>query len=263
MSSYGLWLSAAGMKVNEHRQTLLANNMANAQTTGFKHDFAVIMQRRVESKEDPGGLPFAHPVLDGLPGGVNVLPAYHSAEQGPIEWTGKPLDVAIQGEGFFAVSDGEATRYTRNGEFTTNAQGELVMANEAGRWRVLDEGGAPIRADEAGGKVEVSDGGTVRQGNTVVGKIGLMANEDPRSLRKVGENLFEAPRDRGGSGESGEMKPASGRLISGSREGSTFDAMQGLATMIEASRAYQMNASMIQLQDQLTQQAVTTLGRVA
>lgn len=255
MSSYGLWLSAAGMKVNEHRQTLLANNMANAQTTGFKHDFAVIMQRRVESKEDPGGLPFAHPVLDGLPGGVNVLPAYHSAEQGPIESTGKPLDVAIQGDGFFAVSDGEATRYTRNGEFTTNAQGELVMANEAGRWRVLDEGGAPMRVDEAGGEVEVSDGGTVRQGNTVVGKIGLMTNEDPRSIRKVGENLFEAT--------GGEMKPANGRLISGSREGSTFDAMQGLATMIEASRAYQMNASMIQLQDQLTQQAVTTLGRVA
>ena len=255
MSSYGLWLSAAGMKVNEHRQTLLANNMANAQTTGFKHDFAVIMQRRVESKEDPGGLPFTHPVLDGLPGGVSVLPAYHSAEQGPIEWTGKPLDVAIQGEGFFAVNDGEETRYTRNGEFTTNAQGELVMANEAGRWRVLDEGGAPIRVNEAGGEVEVSDGGTVRQGSTVVGKIGLMTNDDPRSLRKVGENLFEAA--------GGEMQPASGRLISGSREGSTFDAMQGLATMIEASRAYQMNASMIQLQDQLTQQAVTTLGRVA
>jgi len=255
MSSYGLWLSAAGMKVNEHRQALLANNMANAQTTGFKHDLAVVMQRRVESKEDAGGLPFAHPVLDGLPGGVNVRPAYHSEEQGPIEWTGKPLDVAIQGEGFFAVSDGEATRYTRNGEFAANSQGELVMANEAGRWRVLDEGRVPIRLDEAGGEVSVSDGGTVRQGNIVVGKIGLVTSENPRSLRKVGENLFEAT--------TAEMKPASGRLITGSREGSTFDVMQGLATMIEASRAYQMNATMIQLQDQLTQQATMTLGRVA
>jgi len=255
MSSYGLWLSAAGMKVNEHRQTLLANNMANAQTTGFKHDLAVVMQRRVESKENAGGLPFAHPVLDGLPGGVNVRPAYHSEEQGPIEWTGKPLDVAIQGEGFFAVSDGEVTRYTRNGEFAANSQGELVMANEAGRWRVLDEGGAPIRMDEAGGELSVSDRGTVRQGNIVVGTIGLMTSEDPRALRKVGENLFEASTEG--------MKPASGRLITGSREGSTFDVMQGLASMIEASRAYQMNATLIQLQDQLTQQAVSTLGRVA
>src|SRR3972149_5037155 len=101
MSSYGLWLSAAGMKVNEHRQTLLANNMANAQTTGFKHDLAVVMQRQVESKEGASGLPFAQPVLDGLPGGVNVRPTHYSREDGPIEWTGKPLDVAIKGEGFF------------------------------------------------------------------------------------------------------------------------------------------------------------------
>src|SRR3972149_5004284 len=151
------------MKVNEHRQTLLANNMANAQTTGFKHDLAVVMQRRGESKENAGGLPFAHPVLDGLPGGVNVRPAYHSEEQGPIEWTGKPLDVAIQGEGVFAVSDGEATRYTRNGEFASNSKGELVMANEAGRWRGLEEGGAPIQLDEGGGAVEVAESGTVRQ----------------------------------------------------------------------------------------------------
>ena len=243
------------MKVNEHRQALLANNMANAQTTGFKHDLAVVMERRVESKENAGGLPFAHPVLDGLPGGVNVRPAYHSEEQGPIEWTGKPLDVAIQGEGFFAVSDGEATRYTRNGEFAANAQGELVMVNEAGRWRVLDEGGVPIQLDEGGGEVSVSDGGTIRQGDTVVGNIGLVASEDRRALRKVGENLFEATTE--------EMGPASGRMIGGSREGSTFEVMQGLATMIEASRAYQMNATLLQLQDQLTQQAVMTLGRVA
>jgi len=215
----------------------------------------VVMQRRVESKETAGGLPFAHPVLDGLPGGVNVRPVYHSEEQGPIEWTGKPLDVAIQGEGFFPVGDGEVIRYTRNGEFAANSQGELVMANEAGRWRVLDEGGVPIRLDEAGSEVSVSDGGTVRQGNTVVGKIGLVTSDRPRSLRKVGENLFEAT--------TAEMKPANGRLVTGSREGSTFDVIQGLAAMIEASRAYQMNATLIQLQDQLTQQAVMTLGRVA
>ena len=55
MSSYGLWMSAAGMKVNQHRQTLLANNMANANTTGFKHDLAVVLQRRVESQSSPAG----------------------------------------------------------------------------------------------------------------------------------------------------------------------------------------------------------------
>ncbi len=255
MSSYGLWLSAAGMKVNEHRQTLLANNMANAHTTGFKHDLEVIMQRRVESREGPLGFGFAHPVLDGLPGGVNVRPTYYSDEDGPLEETRKPLDVAIQGEGFFAVSDGKVTRYTRNGEFVLNTAGELVLADDAGRWRVLDKEGNPIRVDESDGKVQMSDGGAVRQGDTVVGTIGLVAAEKPRALQKRGENLFELT--------SGETRPANGRLIAGSREGSTFDAVEGLISMIEVSRAYQMNASMIQLQDELTQQATTTLGRLA
>ena len=255
MTSYGLWLSAAGMKVNEHRQTLLANNLANVDTTGFKHDMAVVMQRRVESRESAGGLSYAHPVLDGLSGGVNVRPTYHALVQGPIERTGRPLDIAIRGEGFFPVSDGEVTRYTRNGEFAINTAGELIMANESGRWRVLDEGGAPIVIDLEGGEFTVSQSGAIRQGNEVIGVLGLMANEDPRALRKIGQNLFEST--------GGEMVPADGAFVPGSRESSTFNALEGLAMMIEASRAYQFNASMIQLQDQVTGQAVSTLGRLA
>jgi len=255
MSSYGIWLSAAGMKLSDHRQTLLTNNIANAQTTGFKHDLAVIMQRRVESKENASGGAFVHPVLDGLSGGFNVQPAYHDWAQGPIEPTGKPLDVAIEGDGFFTVSDGETKRYTRDGAFAMNEEGELVLTTESGRWRVLDPAGDAIRVDPTLGKVGVSGDGTIRQGNNVVGQIGLANVENRRLLRKVGENLFELT--------GGEAVPAKGRLVWGSLEGSNFDIMQGLATMIEASRMYQMNATMLQLQDQLTGQAVSTLGRVA
>ena len=255
MSSYGLWLSTAGMKVNEHRQTLLANNMANASTTGFKHDLAVVTERRIESKESPDGFAFAHPVLDGMAGGVNIHPSFHSLEQGSIETTGRPLDVAIRGEGFFQVSDGADLRYTRNGEFAMNTKGELLLANESGNWNVLDDAGAPIVFDPSGEQPVVSQDGTVRQGTEVVARIGLVANDDPRALRKVGQNLFESTR--------GEMSPAGGTLIGGARETSTFDPVQGLAGMIEASRAYQLNASMIQLQDQLNGVAASTLGRMA
>ncbi len=87
MSSYGLWLSAAGMKVNDHRQTILTNNMANAHTTGFKHDLAVVTQRRVESQESGGSAQFAQPVLDGMSGGVHVRPSFQVFAQGPIEGT--------------------------------------------------------------------------------------------------------------------------------------------------------------------------------
>ncbi|MBI4716761.1 MAG: flagellar hook-basal body protein [Planctomycetes bacterium] len=254
MSSYGLWLSAAGMKVNDLRQTIHANNLANAQTTGFKQDLAVVRQRRVASEETPGGMSFAHPVLDGLAGGVNVRPVYHSFTPGPIEHTGKPLDVALQGKGFFAVSDGKVTRYTRDGEFARSRAGELVLAAGDGRWKVLAEGGAPIVLSETGGAVSISAGGDVRQGALAAGKLAVFAAADEQGLRKTGENLFDA-------GEV-EMTPLEARLIPEAREESNYDVMTGLATMIEASRAYQMNATMIQLQDQATGEAVTRVGRV-
>ena len=127
MSSYGLWLSAAGMKVNEHRQTILANNMANANTTGFKHDLAVVRQRLIASEARGNGATATHSVLDGLSGGVQVEATFHSFVQGRIEKTGRPLDIALHGDGFLTVSDGENTRYTRDGQLTTNAVGELPV----------------------------------------------------------------------------------------------------------------------------------------
>lgn len=254
MSSYGLWLSAAGMKVNQHRQTILANNMANASTTGFKYDLAVVEQRRVESMSSGGGASFMHSILDDLAGGLNVKPTYQNFAQGRIEGTGRPLDVAIDGDGFFAVSDGEVTRYTRDGQFTFNTDGELVLVAGQGRWKVLDDGEGRIVVDETAGEVSVLEDGTIRQGPTVVGRLGLMTTEDKQSLRKVGQNLFEA--------KGVKMRPIQGRLVSESREESNFDIMGGLATMIEAARAYQLNATLLQLQDQLTGQAVAKVGRV-
>lgn len=255
MSSYGLWLSTAGMKVNDLRQTIYANNLANANTTGFKHDLAVVMQREVESRESAAPSTLAHPVLDGLSGGVHVRPSYYTQEQGNIEWTGRPLDLAIRGEGFFGVSDGKNTRYTRNGEFAVNTSGEVILANESGRWRLLDAAGAPIQVDPQGPQPSVSSDGTVRQGRTLLGTVALMAHDEPQAMRKVGENLFKVVR--------GELRPAAGTLVPESREHSTYDPIAGLACMIEASRAYQLNATMLQMQDELTGRAVSSLGRVA
>ncbi|MCO6437062.1 MAG: flagellar hook-basal body protein [Phycisphaerae bacterium] len=255
MSSYGFWLSAAGMKINDLRQTLHANNLANAQTTGFKEDLAVVMARPVESRESVDGFGFSHPVLDGMSGGAEVMPTFHNFAQGNIERTNRALDVAIEGDGFFAVSDGTATRYTRDGEFTMNLNGELVLSTGGGRWRVLDADGATIQLDPAGGTVRISDDGTIRQRNEVVGQLGLHDTGNRQSMRKFGENLFDAG--------VAEMQPVPAHLRSESRESSNYDPLKGLAMMIEASRAYQLNATLVQLQDQVTGQAVSTVGRVA
>lgn len=243
------------MQVNDHRMAVIANNIANAQTAGFKHDLALVRLRLVESRSNPNGFPYVHPVLDGMTGGITPTTTHHSFEQGSIEITGNPLDMAIDGEGFFTVSDQEETRYTRDGTFTRNIAGELVLSSSGGRWRVLDDGGAPIPIRPEGGDVKVSSDGTIRQGDAIVATISLVTNADLQSLRKVGQNLFE--------NTAGEMIPASGRISGGARENANFDPILGLASMIEATRAYQLNATLIQLQDYLTGQAVSRIGRVA
>lgn len=255
MSSYGVWLSAAGMKVCEHRQTLHANNLANAQTTGFKSDLAEFRQRPVESREGGSASKLRHPILDQLSGGVNVRPSRYDFTQGSIENTGRPLDVAIRGEGFFTVSDGKNKRLTRDGEFALNTAGELVLGDSSGNWRVLDQGGAPVQVDPTLGPVVIGNSGAVRQGMQTVAQLRLVSPADPQKLRKAGANLFEHRQE--------ELQPAAGTFVSNAREESNYDAMTGLTAMIEASRAYQMNATLIQLQDAATGQAVSMLGRVA
>lgn len=255
MSSYGLWLSAAGMKVQEHRQTLLANNLANAETTGFKQDLAVVSRRHVESRESPVGIGLNHPVLDNLAGGVNVRPPYKDFSQGGVEGTGRALDAAIDGRGFFVVKDGETTRYTRNGNFTLGADGALVISAGNGHWSAVDETGQVLRLTEGGGAVSISADGTVRQGGETLGRLETVRADDEQKLRKAGEGMYEA----GGA----VMTPAVLKIVPESLERSNFDVMAGLAEMIEASRAYELNANLIRMQDEATGQAISRVGRVA
>jgi flagellar basal body rod protein FlgG len=242
------------MKINDHRQALLSNNMANVDTVGFKHDLAVVRQRPVESRSNPAGAGFSHPVLDGLSGGVHVQPVFHSFTQGPLKITGQPLDIAIMDEGFFAVSDGEETRYTRDGKMALNSAGDLTLAAGSGRWKVLDQDGAPINVDQSAGAVALADDGTVRQNRQILARIGTFSTDNLQSLRKVGENTFRALE---------AMQPVDSQFSSGSVEGSSFNIMEGLASMIEAQRAYQMNANLIRIQDEMTGRAISSVGQVA
>lgn len=254
--TYGLWLSAAGMQANEYRQDVMANNLANANTVGFKKDLAVLCERLVESRSAPGGLTFGHELLDGLSGGTFVAPTYHSFAQGPLARTGNDLDAAISGDGFFSVRVGNQVRYTRDGRFTLNADNELVMVAGDGRAKVLDEAGLPIvLLPPSAGKPQIGPDGSIRQGSTVVGELGLVEFDDRNVLRKVGANLFQAT--------DGRSRPAQqSNVLAGFVEQSTVNPVDGLATMIEVSRAYQLNANMISLQDGTVGQAVSRVGRI-
>lgn len=253
--TYGLWLSTAGLQVNEYRQSIQANNLANANTTGFKHDLAVIHERRTESRTGADNRRFAHPMLDNLTGGAWARPTIHTFQRGDFERTGNPLDLAIEGDGFLSVSDGKEARYTRDGGLTINQDGELMLVAGQGRWHVLDDAGSPIAIDPSGdGKIEVSTDGIIRQGGKTIARLGVAEFADTSMLTKVGANLYR---------NHGQAPTASNsRIRSGFLELSTVDPINGLAGMIEVSRAYQINANLISLQDQTIGLAVTTVGRI-
>lgn len=254
--TYGLWLSAGGLQVNEYRQQLIANNIANSETVGFKHDLAVIHQRPVESRTSPHGPLFSHDLLDRLSGGAWVRPTYHNFQQGALTPTGKNLDAAIQGDGFFTVRDPEGLKYTRDGRFTLNPAGALVMSAGDGSAKVLGDDGRPMVLNPKGDAVVIEGDGTVRQGDRKVGKLGLAEFADRQALRKIGNNLFAAT--------SGKPMAASKSVVHGGFvEGSTQDALSGMVDMIEVTRAHELNARMITLQDETIGRVVNTVGRVA
>ena len=234
------------MAANQYRQNVAANNVANINTVGFKHDLAILRERPVESQEGGDARSYAHSLLDMLSGGTQVSPTYHSFEQGPVMTTHKPLDVMIKGSGFFGVETQEGVRYTRAGNFARSGEGLLVTS--AGGFPVLDSGGGTISIPADGGKVEITNAGHVRQGDTVLGTLGLFEFDDLSLLNKQGKNLFQAMNN------ATPRAPIDSTIIPGALEGSTMDPVNGLVDMIEASRAFQMNANMLSLQD-------TTLGR--
>jgi len=249
---YGIYQSAAGMIVNQYRQSVLANNLANLDTVGFKHDLSVVRERRVETREDCLSCSLSDRVLDRMTGGSLVAPTVTTFEQGAIQVTGGALDVAIDGSGFFAVKDGSNTRYTRDGRFTVDGNGALVTA---GGRPVLDEQGQPIDIpEEARARLQIDANGSVRSGEEELGRIGLVDFADRARLCKVGSNLFDA------AGTQAET--VTPRFRTNSIESSTVDPTKAMVAMIEVSRAYEMNANLVGLADTTLGRAVNDIARI-
>ena len=254
--THGIWASVGGLQVNEYRQSLAANNMANLDTVGFKNDLAVIHQRRNAGEENSGERAYGAELLNGLSGGSWVRPTHTNFKQGLLEQTGRSLDAALDGDGFFMVGDGNEVRYTRDGRFARNAAGDLVLSADGGRFKVLDPAGQPINvADPTLSELRIGRNGDVMQGDEVLGRLGLVDFEDRAQLRKSGQSTFQLV------GDTAQI-PATAEVQGETVERSTVDSIAALTSMIEVSRAYELNARMISLQDETLGMATTRIGRV-
>ena len=255
--THGLWHSVAGLQAQQLRQDHIANNLANIETAGFKPDYVAFRERLAASLE--GGAPGndnvpAHDVFDRLSGGLAADRPYTSFLPGAMIPTTNPLDLAVEGDGFFSVRTREGVRYTRDGQFTTNKDGQLVTA--AGGYPVLDVNGRTMEVDGSSREpITVDETGTLRQGATAVGQLAVTRFADRADLKKAGQNLYDATGAR--------RLATTGRVRSNAYESSAVSPITELVRMIEAGRAYGVNAQLIQIQDETLGRAVNDVGRVA
>jgi flagellar basal-body rod protein FlgF len=254
--NYGHYLSASGMFSALHRMDTAANNLANAETTGFKPELAATMARQAVRPEDNvWNLP-SDAMLEKLGGGVLMAPTTVDFTQGVLENAPGDLNVALKGEGFMTVrGDDGKPRLTRDGRFAISKHGTIVQANSG--LPVLDDGLNPIRvASNSPDPIEIGADGSVNQGVTTVGRIAIVKPDDMRAVKKEGHTLYTlAP----GATTS---TPRGTEVVQHALERSGVDAITAMLEISDADRAVTMNGKMISIYDELMSRTVSTFGRL-
>jgi flagellar basal-body rod protein FlgF len=245
---YGLYQSAAGMLTNEYRQAVLANNIANADTVGFKRDVATLAERvparRSGDRQGPSAVDVA-----GLSGGLWLGQTYTDFSDAPKIRTDNPYDIALEGPGFLVVDADGQRQYTRDGRVMKSPDGVLVAASDGAP--LLGRAGVPIRLNPYGGAPSFDVEGRVIQDGAVVGELAIVDFENYAALRKVGAARFAASDD--------QIVPAAALVQSGYIESSGVRPLPELVSMMEASHAYQLNARLVTLQDDSVGKLINTL----
>jgi flagellar basal-body rod protein FlgG len=251
-----LYTAATGMDAQQTRMDTIANNLANANTTGFKKsraDFEDLLSETLHSPHDaqPQGGVAPVPLQVGL--GVRTASSAHSFMQGDALNTGNTFDLMIGGDGFFRVQrpNGDYA-YTRAGNFTKDSEGRLVTADGA----LVSPG---ITVPNGATNVTIGTDGQVtaqlpnQSQVTNLGRIELATFTNPTGLEALGGNLFT---ETTASGPATLVRPgeqSSGSIQQGSLENSNVKAIEEMVAMISTQRSYELNSKVIQTADQMLQ----------
>lgn len=282
----GLYTASTGMITEARRTDVIANNLANAATTGYKKDTAVhqefenvLIKRMYDDNAKSGG------VLQGLldtAGEVDITkikgfkvdeqeaPAIgrlglgdYIAEiavdysQGSFESTGNSFDLAIAGEGFFTIQTPDGIRYTRNGAFFRNQNGVL---QDIRGYNLLDRAGNPITIPEntADSRVTISPDGSIYTNgeNQALAQIQVVQFDNRLAVQKQGDNLFYAVNNA-------QPQPATGEVMQGMLEKSNVEIVREMVELIHNHRLYEANAKAVTTQDTMLEKSVNEVGRLS
>jgi flagellar basal-body rod protein FlgF len=241
----GLYIAASGMLAAQIRQDVIANNLANASTPGFKGDIAVGEAFRDMLLVDTA----TGERLGKLSTGAQVAEIAINLKGGTIRHTGGDLDVAIDGPGWLQVQTANGLAYTRNGALTTNAQGQITTSTGD---PVLGANGQPIVVDNTRGQVAISPTGVVGANGQPVGQLGLVALQDA-SVKKLGDAYVTGTPDPATPG---------GRVAQGYLENANVNSVEEMVDLIVNMRTYEAGQKAIRAIDDTLDKAVNQVGRV-
>ncbi len=246
----GLYAAASGIMAIEDRQAVIANNIANASTVGFRsQQTAQKGFRQVFSEKLARPLRFTTNSAPG--GGVKNVETYTSTEAGPLAATDDPLNVALSGPGYFVVDTPSGERYTRAGNFVIDNDGQLATA--AG-YKVEGSGGASI--DARGGDIQIAGDGTVNVNGAQSGRLRVVEFEDPHMLTREGNGLYKASEAAANRSAEAEKTTVVGKTL----EMSNVSLPKEMVNLIQALRAYEANQKVITATDETMSRLIEQVG---
>jgi len=256
-----LYTAATGMKAMSTQVNVIANNLANVNTTAFKRERVMFQDLFYEQIRQPGtlnGQGEINPTGIQIGLGSQVAATEDDFTQGDFQNTSNPLDVAIQGKGFFQVKIypdvGGGVGYTRAGNFSVNAQGNLVQGGPDG---FLLEPPITVPTNYTG--ISITPDGTVNvttPGNanpTNVGQISLANFTNPEGLAKIGGTIYVQTTASGNATVSDPGSQGVGTLLTGNLEMSNVDAVTELTNLISAQRNFELNGRVVDAGNQMLQ----------
>lgn len=259
----GLYTAASGMMLQMSKQDVVANNIANANTGGYKKDSVIcqsfpsmLISRLGDTKVDAQGHEVVMPpvVIGPLGTGAVVKDIVTDHSAGNIQLTNNPTDVALSEEGYFVVQTPQGERFTRDGEFKINSQGILVTNQGAA---VLSTNNQPINIINDNGKVSdfnIDKNGSVLVDNQEIAKLKIVNFADKKQLEKEGAWM----RAKGGQYTAVE-KPG---VMQGYLELSNVNVVKEMVNLISVVRAYESCQKVVQAEDELTAASIDQVGAV-
>ena len=269
----GLYTAGAGMITETRRTDVIANNLANVDTAGYKRDVAInkefepLLLRRIndyDPREDVTSFKQFYlgkkpPQVGTLGLGSQITEIAVDRSQGAFQTTGNPLDLAIAGDGFFAVQTPDGVRYTRDGAFIRSSTGQLQ--NTKG-FPVLNRQGRPITIPGNADHITVSPDGGIYAGNNPenrqnVGQLMFVSfGADRRAILKQGDNLWNPQA-------GAQPVPATGQIEQGLLERSNSNVVMEMVGLVNNYRIYEANSKAVTTQDSLLDKVINEVGRVS